>query len=199
MPGATCRLPPSPKPLNKYAVLDQRVRRVMPSVQSAIHTPYTTPALGVRLASFLYEGVLLFSVAFIAGYLFSTLSQSRHALENRHPLQAFLFIIFGIYFTWSWSKGQTLAMKTWRIRVLDHTGQPPSQARALLRYLTSWLWFLPPLALGEVAQLPAGEIAVITLGWILVWALLSRFHPSGQFWHDALAGTRLVSTRPSSE
>jgi hypothetical protein len=25
-----------------------------------------------------------------------------------------------------------------------------------------------------------------------VWAVLSRFHPQRQFWHDALAGTRLV-------
>jgi hypothetical protein len=25
-----------------------------------------------------------------------------------------------------------------------------------------------------------------------VWALLSRFHPQRQFWHDAWAGTRLV-------
>jgi len=32
-------------------------------------------------------------------------------------------------------------------------------------------------------------------GWILIWALLSRFHPERQFWHDALAGTRLVSSR----
>ncbi|MNT72663.1 hypothetical protein D3C72_2112890 [compost metagenome] len=30
------------------------------------------------------------------------------------------------------------------------------------------------------------------LGWIAVWALLSRFHPQRQFLHDVLAGTRLV-------
>ena len=30
------------------------------------------------------------------------------------------------------------------------------------------------------------------LGWIAVWALLSRLHPQRQFLHDALAGTRLV-------
>jgi uncharacterized RDD family membrane protein YckC len=37
------------------------------------------------------------------------------------------------------------------------------------------------------------EIGVITfIGWVPIWAILSRFHPLGQFWHDALAGTRLV-------
>ena len=36
------------------------------------------------------------------------------------------------------------------------------------------------------------EIAVLVLGWVAVWALLSRFHPLQQFWHDVWAGTRLV-------
>lgn len=42
---------------------------------------------------------MFLGVVFIAGYLFSTLSQTRHALDNRHGLQAFLFVVFGIYFT----------------------------------------------------------------------------------------------------
>ena len=147
------------------------------------------------MACWLYEGVLLFGVVFIAGYLFSTLSQTRNALDNRHLLQIFLFIVFGIYFTWFWAKGgQTLAMKTWNVRVVDRRGQPLSQFRALARYFLSWLWFLPPLVAVALFQLPSPESAVIVVGWICVWALLSRFHPLGQFWHDALAGTRLVST-----
>jgi uncharacterized RDD family membrane protein YckC len=150
------------------------------------------------MACWLYEGMLMFGVVFIAGYLFSTLSQTRHALDNRHALQAFIFVVFGIYFTWFWAKGQTLAMKTWNIRLVGVTGQPVTQARALLRYILSWLWFLP--ALGAVAPfgLSGGETVVIVVGWIAVWALLSRFHPQRQFWHDALAGTRLVNSRPLS-
>lgn len=54
------------------------------------------------------------------------------------------------------------------------------------------MWFLPPLAIVAPLGLGAGEITVITLGWVAVWALLSRFHPQRQFWHDAWAGTRLV-------
>jgi len=150
------------------------------------------------MACWLYEGMLMFGVVFIAGYLFSTLSQTRHALDNRHALQAFLFVVFGIYFTWFWAKGQTLAMKTWNIRLVDRAGQPVTQARALLRYALSWLWFLP--ALGAVApfRLSGGETAVILVGWIAIWALLSRFHPQQQFWHDALAGTQLVNSQPLS-
>ena len=99
------------------------------------------------MACWLYEGMLLFGVVFIAGYLFSALSQTRHALDNRPGMQAFIFLVLGIYFTWFWHRGQTLAMKTWRIRVVDVNGRALTQSRALLRYVLSWIWFLPPLAL----------------------------------------------------
>jgi uncharacterized RDD family membrane protein YckC len=153
------------------------------------------PSLARRMACWLYEGMLMFGVVFIAGYLFGTLSQTRNAMDNRNALQAFIFVVFGIYFVWLWAKGQTLAMKTWDITVVDRLGQPITQARALLRYVCSWLWFLPALAAVAPFKLSAPESIVIVLGWIVVWAILSRFHPQKQFWHDALAGTRLV-TKP---
>jgi len=146
----------------------------------------------------MYEGMLLFGVVFIAGYLFSTLSQTRNALDNRHALQAFIFLVFGIYFVWFWSKGQTLAMKTWNIRLVNLQGEAVSQKRALLRYVLAWVWFLPPLLVLAPWEMNALETIVIVVGWIMVWAILSRFHPDGQFWHDALAKTRLVTSTPLS-
>ena len=152
-----------------------------------------TPSLSRRMACWLYEGLLLLGPVFIASYLFVTLSQIRNAMDHRHALQAFLFVVLGVYFVWLWAKGQTLAMKTWHIRVVDRTGQSITQARALLRYVWSWLWFLPALAAMAPFKLSGAESAIIVLGWVAVWAILSRFHPLQQFWHDALAGTRLVS------
>lgn len=161
--------------------------------------PGPAPSLARRMACWFYEGILMFGVVFIAGYLFGTLSQTRNAMDNRNALQAFLFVVFGIYFTWFWAKGQTLAMKTWHIRVVDAAGQPLTQPRALLRYVLSWLWFLPPLAAIAPFSLSGGEITTIMLGWVAVWALLSRLHPQQQFWHDALAGTRLVQSVPQTK
>jgi uncharacterized RDD family membrane protein YckC len=153
------------------------------------------PRLRRRMAAWMYEGVLLFAIVFIAGWLFSTLGQMRDAMDARRPLlQGFLFVVFGIYFAWFWAHGQTLAMKTWNIRVVDRHGRPITQARALLRYLLSWLWFLPPLAILSWFRLSGSETAVLLLGWVTVWALLSRFRSDRQFWHDALAGTRLIPT-----
>lgn len=156
-------------------------------------SPLKAPSLKRRMACWLYEGMLLFGVVFIAGYLFGSLSQTRHAMDNRPGLQAFLFLVLGIYFTWFWHRGQTLAMKTWHVKVVSTQGLPLSQSRALLRYLLSWMWFLPPLLATIPLGLPPGSIGLLIFVWVIVWALLSRLHPQRQFWHDAWAGTRLVS------
>jgi uncharacterized RDD family membrane protein YckC len=160
--------------------------------------PLVAPALMRRMACWLYEGMLLFGVVFISGWLFSTLGQVRDPMDTRRPLlQAFLFVVFGIYFTWFWTRGQTLAMKTWHIRVVDRFGRPLSQGRALLRYACSWLWFLPPLAALVPFKSSGVTAAVLILAWVALWAVLSRLHPQRQFWHDALAGTRLVPDAPA--
>ncbi|WP_054022376.1 RDD family protein [Piscinibacter sakaiensis] len=150
------------------------------------------------MACFVYEGVLLFGVVMIAGYLFSSLTQQRHALTGRHGLQAFLFVVLGIYFVWFWSRGgQTVAMKAWHIRVVDVAGRPVTQARALARYLLAWLWFLPALAVLAAAGLRGGAVAAVLIAGVATYALLARLHPQRQFLHDVVCGTRLVTQRPA--
>jgi uncharacterized RDD family membrane protein YckC len=163
-----------------------------------MHQDLKTPRLAIRMACWMYEGILIFGVYFLAAYLFGTLSQTRHGLENRHALQTFLFVVAGIYFVWFWAKGQTLAMKTWHIRVVDIAGLPISQKRALLRYALCWLWFLPPFAAVAPFSLSVPEISVLFVGWIVFWALLSRLQTKQQFVHDVMAGTRLVVSPPLS-
>ncbi|MBD3894011.1 MAG: RDD family protein [Hydrogenophaga sp.] len=156
-----------------------------------------------RMACWLYEGLLLFGVLFaagcvllLAGFLLAQwIPNVEAALENRPLLMAYLFAVLGLYFTWFWAKGQTLAMKTWDIRVVDRNGRRLRPAHALLRYLLAWLWLLPPLGLGSALQLHSLDVVALTLAWIVVWALLARLHPQRQFLHDALAGTQLVHHR----
>lgn len=163
------------------------------------------PSLRRRMACWLYEGTLLFGVVFLVGVLFTTsfvlssFTQSGNALENRYVQQALVFVAFGIYFGWFWAKGQTLAMKTWHIRVVDRHGNGLTQGRALWRYVLSWVWLLPPLAIAGATGASGGATTVLVLGWVLVWALLSRFHAQRQFLHDALAGTRLVHFKPAED
>ena len=77
-------------------------------------------------------------------------------------------------------------------------GPGARQQRALARYVLSWVWILPPLAVIWPLGLTGGETSVLFLGWVAVWAVLSRFQRDGQFWHDVWAGTRLVNSLPLS-
>lgn len=145
------------------------------------------------MACWLYEALLLFAVGLVATLLFSVVIQMRHGLDPRQwLLQLFLAVVFGIYCSWFWSRGQTLPMKTWRIAIVDRQGRRISQGRALLRYVFCAVWVLPPLAALASRKFTLWELAVLFAGWVAFWALLSRLHPQRQFWHDAWAGTRLV-------
>ena len=157
------------------------------------------PGLGRRLAAFVYEGLLLFGVLMAAGYLFSTLTQQRHALHGKAGLQAFLFVVLAIYFTWFWSRGgQTVAMKAWHLRLLRVDGQPLRQWQALQRFLLAWLWFVPAWGAANLAGLQGGAaLASVTLAGVLTYAGLAWLRPDRQFWHDAVCGTQVVDWRPA--
>ena len=113
----------------------------------------------------LYEALLVFAVSFFAAWLFFFASGGRDATAGalRIELQAFILVVLAAYFLWCWLRGgQTLAMRAWKIRLVDVT-----PARAVLRFLLA------------LALLPAS----------VLWALVDR---DRQFLHDRLAGTRLV-------
>jgi uncharacterized RDD family membrane protein YckC len=84
-------------------------------------------------------------------------------------------------------------MKTWHIRLLTKNGQPVSVARAALRYLWSWLWFVPALAVAQGVGLRTGGsmATALALGALLYLALV-RLNTQRQYLHDLLCGTRLV-------
>lgn len=157
-----------------------------------------TPGLWRRTACLVYEGMLLFAVVMIAGYLYSALTQQRHALQGQTGLQAFLFLIIGIYFIGFWTRGgQTLAMKTWHIRLVDAEGRGVTQRRAGVRYLLGWIWVLPVLAAaGWSGELRGWALAGGLAGWMAAYSLLALALPGRQYAHDLLCGTRLVTHRP---
>lgn len=152
------------------------------------------PSLKRRLASMLYEAMLLFGVIAVTGGLFSTLLDQRHALYLRHQLQYVLFVVMGLYFVWFWMRGgQTLAMKTWRIRLLTRDGRPLDAWRATGRYLLAWMWVLPGLMLAWWTNAENAMLLLIPAANMLLWALTIYLDPERQFLHDRIAGTRIVA------
>jgi uncharacterized RDD family membrane protein YckC len=163
------------------------------SLESIESPEFIAPRLRRRLATMLYEGVILFGIVFIAGYLFSTLTQQRNGLTHHNILMAWIGFVLAVYFVYFWTHGgQTLPMKTWRLKVVDARGAPVSTARAIARYVFAWLWFLPPLALHPLLKLSVPATLVVSTVWIALWAAAVWLDPARQFLHDRLAGTRIV-------
>ena len=130
-----------------------------------------------RLASLGYELLLLAALLLAAGWLFLFLSRNLDPVLARPALQLYLLALCGAYFVYCWTHGgQTLPMKTWRIRLVARAGGAVTLAAALQRYLYALL-----------------GLAACGLGF--AWALIDR---DRQFLHDRLAGTRLIAVPPTT-
>ncbi len=130
------------------------------------------PGISRRLASGVYELLILAAVVLIATFPFLAILGDATVGWKRHLLQAWVLSVVGAYLVGFWTRGgQTLAMKTWRIRLVRDDGGAVGTARAVHRYLLA--------VLGTAA-----------LGLGFLWALFDR---DRQFLHDRLAGTALVS------
>ncbi len=125
-----------------------------------------------RVASLLYEALLLVGIAFVAASLFLALMAPAGFAYGRPLLQAWLLCIAGAYFIYCWHRGgQTLPMRTWGLRLATPDGRPLGLNRALLRYVLA-----VPGALTGVG---------------FAYALVDR---DRQFLHDRLAGTRVFAS-----
>lgn len=174
----------------------------MPGTGAAPATVSVPPGLLLRLASMIYEAILLFGVAFIVGYAVLALARWTYPLAGyqRAGLQATLFGAFGVYFVWCWTRsGQTLAMKSWQLRLIDLNGKPPRLARAVLRYLLAWLLFAPGLAFVALTQTHAAwDVLALVLSFAAM-LLTSLADPQRRLPHDRLLGMSVIrELRPGS-
>jgi len=159
------------------------------------------PPLVRRMAAFLYEAVLLFGVLFTLNLVYFGFTRQADPSRTHAPLMVLSFLLLGAYFIHFWTRGgQTLAAKTWHLRVVTDRGGPLSPKRALARYIASWLWLVPPYAIIFALGLPKTFALYfgLPLAWIAIYALSSFLHPRRQFWHDALCDTAIVTKLPTA-
>jgi uncharacterized RDD family membrane protein YckC len=118
-----------------------------------------------------YETLLLCAVLLLAALAYLFAEAALDLPHSRTVLQAFLTGLAAAYFVWHWTHGQTLPMKTWRIRLVTQNGSPVGTGRAALRFV-------------------AATFGLAAAGLTFAWALVD---PDRQFLHDRMAGTRLVT------
>jgi uncharacterized RDD family membrane protein YckC len=160
------------------------------------------PTIKRRIALNLYEMLVLFGVlAFtflvphlIIGVLF----------EVTAPpviLMAHMYLVLAFYFMWYWTKtGQTLAMQTWRIQLVNEDGAIMKRSQALMRFAIASLWLIPAalllfinIKMNPTASM-GGSVSIIFFSFTLfLWplsAILDR--KNRQSIPDRWSGTRLV-------
>lgn len=131
------------------------------------------PGIGRRLASMLYESLVVFSVLLIGFWLPQALLAGMGMGFSARGLWLHVIVLLMIYFLWFWlNGGQTLPMKTWKLRLANPDDTPLRPAQALFRYLAAWP-------------------SILFLGIGILWALVDK---DRQFLHDRLAGTRVISS-----
>lgn len=154
---------------------------------------YPAPTIARRLISMVYETLLGFAVLFLPFLIFEVATHASHAPAVEHARQALAFLVLGAYFIHQWSRqGQTLAMKTWRIKIERPGHSHLSLQTAVVRYLLSWMWIVPAALACLVFGLQHWQALGAIGAGVLAWAATALFDQDRQFLHDKLTGTRLI-------
>jgi len=131
-----------------------------------------TPGIGRRLLSLVYEALLLIAVVLLAGGIAAALTQIVGTASARFLTQIIVAAACPSYFVWQWHRGgQTLPMKTWRLKLAAYDGAPLTPRRGIYRFVIALL-------------------GLMLFGAGFLWALIDR---DRQFLHDRLAGTKIIN------
>lgn len=134
-----------------------------------------SPSLLRHLTAMLYDALLVLAlVAVVNGLALGavvTATDGEQQVLNAHLAQLLTTLSIVLFFSIFWVKsGQTLGMQTWRIKLVDFQGGPPTIGKSILRCLGAFL-----------------SAACLGLGYL--WCLVDRNH---RYWHDYISGTELI-------
>lgn len=114
--------------------------------QPTMQTPSALPTAGIgrRLGAIVYDSLLLFALLMVAATpVVFILGGAPTGTTARTGFQLYMLLcVFG-FFGWFWTRGgQTLGMRTWRLRLVQGNDEPVDWPHALFRFvlaLLSWL------------------------------------------------------------
>ncbi|MCX7190689.1 MAG: RDD family protein [Methylotenera sp.] len=129
------------------------------------------PSLLKLGACFIYDALAVIALCFVCALVFIILiGDASHGLK-RYMLQLFLWVAIGVYFVWCWKRsGQTLAMQTWQLKVVNEDYQLLTWNRAMTRYVLA-------------------SVSLMLFGLGFLWAIVDRGH---LFLHDRLLNTNII-------
>ena len=140
--------------------------------------PFLTPVILLRrIMAIFYDLFLLTAILFLATALVNVINQGE-AIDQNSFYKLFLrFYLAGIilfYFGWFWTHGgQTLGMKTWKIKLISNDSQVINWKQALIREITA-------------------VISCFFLGLGFFWSL---FDQQKRCWHDISSNSTMIDLR----
>jgi uncharacterized RDD family membrane protein YckC len=125
-----------------------------------------------RLGAMFYDGLLLLALLMMLSYPYVWLTGgAQPGLLVKTLYQLYLLAICFFFFAGSWVRaGQTLGLRTWRMRLVRNDGGPITWSIASKRFAFAWL-------------------SLLCLGLGFLWVMYDRDKLA---WHDRLSGTKLM-------
>lgn len=140
------------------------------TVSKKLPPPADVP-LWRRLAAILYDCFAVFAVCFVAGGVVVALRRGAALETATWWFTGYLVCTTYAYFGYCWRRGQTLGMRSWKIRIVDSaTGGLPSWSQTAARFVVALLGWVPA-------------------GLGVLWAVFDR---DGRAWHDRVSATHLI-------
>jgi uncharacterized RDD family membrane protein YckC len=153
------------------------------------------PGLKRRLACLLYEFLLMAAILLGAVALITPIKATLGpSFWLDQIIRLFLLAVLFAYFGLSWIRGgQTVAMKAWRLKLVNARAEPIGWGLATLRFVVALMLFIGvPIIAYLGMQGSEGKDARLALLWALIPVLYAYFDPQAQALHDRLCGTRLI-------
>lgn len=154
-----------------------------------LHTPKTnplkpganplSPGFLVRIAAIFYDLLLLIAILMAATALLLPFNSGEAATPAQLNIyRLYLLAVSFVYYGWFWTHGgQTLGLKTWKIRVLTLDRQTLTWKQAALRFI-------------------AAAFSWTILGFGVFWILFDKNKFS---WYDRLSKTAVFYDRPKTQ
>jgi len=125
-----------------------------------------------RLAAMFYDGLVLFSLFFLATMILILFTNVESIESNNIAYDLYLLLIAYLYFVWHWvNGGQTLGMGAWHIKLINRGMDKVSWGFATARFCLALLSF-------------------ISFGIGFMWVL---FNKEKLTFHDRYSYTRLIN------
>lgn len=117
----------------------------MSTAKKPYHSPYPNVSLHRRLFAMFYDTLLLLALLMVATAIGLTFTDGEATNPGNPLMTTWLFFVSFFYFAWPWmNTGQTLGMKTWRIRLERIDGKPLTLWHVLLRFISA----IPSIGVG---------------------------------------------------